>query len=427
MNISEKDMEIIWHPYTQMKNAELPITIVKGEGVWLIDKDGNRYLDAISSWWVNSHGHAHPHIAKKVSEQVETLEHVIFAGFTHPKAVELAERLLNILPSNQSTVFYSDNGSTAVEVALKMGIQFWENKGKQKKGIVAFKDAYHGDTFGAMSVSGRGAFIKPFESMLFDVQFIDPPIPGKEQNSLDQLKAIIENPEMSIGIFIYEPLVQGAAGMVMHSPAGLEAIINLCKENNILCIADEVMTGFGRTGKFFASDHTKLNPDIVCMSKGLTGGTMALGTTSCSKEIFSAFLSDDKQKTLFHGHSFTGNPVACAAACASLDLFDLEETWFNIQRISSRHKKFAKRLSKANGIKNIRQTGTILAFELSSEEETSYFNPKRDDIYKFFIERKIILRPLGNVIYILPPFCISDDDLNLIYTAILEFLDSQYK
>lgn len=425
MSISAKDIEMIWHPYTQMKNVDLPIVMVKGEGVWLVDENDNKYLDAISSWWVNSHGHAHPHIAKKVSEQVQTLEHVIFAGFTHPKAVELAERLLGVLPSNQSSVFYSDNGSTAVEVALKMAIQYWENKKKPKKGIVAFKDAYHGDTFGAMAVSGRGAFVKPFESMLFDVQFIDAPIPGKEKNSLAQLETILDNRNLNIGAFIYEPLIQGAAGMVMYQPDALDPLLELCRKNDVFCIADEVMTGFGRTGKFFASDHLTVKPDIVCMSKGLTGGTMALGATSCSKEIFSAFLSDDKQMTLFHGHSFTGNPVACAAACASLDLFDLEETWLNIERISSCHKKFAERLAKVKGVSNIRQTGTILAFELSSNEETSYFNPKRDSIYKFFIERKIILRPLGNVIYILPPYCITDDELNLAYTAITDLLESQ--
>ncbi len=425
MSISAKDIEMIWHPYTQMKDVDLPIVIVKGEGVWLIDENENKYLDAISSWWVNSHGHAHPHIAEKVSEQVQTLEHVIFAGFTHPKAVELAERLLGILPSNQSSVFYSDNGSTAVEVALKMAIQYWENKKKPKKGIVAFKDAYHGDTFGAMAVSGRGAFVKPFESMLFDVQFIDAPTPGKEKDSLAQLETILDNEKLNIGAFIYEPLIQGAAGMVMHHPDALDSLVGLCRKNDVICIADEVMTGFGRTGKFFASEHLSLAPDIVCMSKGLTGGTMALGATSCSREIFSAFLSDDKQKTLFHGHSFTGNPIACAAACASLDLFDLEDTWSNIKRISSCHKKFAERLAKVESVENIRQTGTILAFELSSAEETSYFNPKRDGIYQFFIERKIILRPLGNVIYILPPFCITNDELSLVYNAIIDFFESQ--
>jgi len=425
MSISAKDIEMIWHPYTQMKDVDLPIVIVKGEGVWLIDENDNKYLDAISSWWVNSHGHAHPHIAEKVSEQVRTLEHVIFAGFTHPKAVELAERLLGVLPSNQSSVFYSDNGSTAVEVALKMAIQYWENKKKPKKGIVAFKGAYHGDTFGAMAVSGRGAFVKPFETMLFDVQFIDAPTPGKEKDSLAQLETILDNSNLNIGAFIYEPLIQGAAGMVMHHPDALDSLIGLCRKNDVICIADEVMTGFGRTGKFFASEHLSLAPDIVCMSKGLTGGTMALGATSCSREIFSAFLSDDKQKTLFHGHSFTGNPIACAAACASLDLFDLEDTWSNIERISSCHKKFAERLAKVESVENIRQTGTILAFELSSAEETSYFNPKRDGIYQFFIERKIILRPLGNVIYILPPFCITNNELSLVYNAIIDFFESQ--
>ena len=422
MSIAEKDIKFIWHPYTQMKSMDLPIVITKGDGSWLIDENGERYLDAISSWWVNSHGHAHPHIANAVSAQVSVLEHVIFAGFTHPKAVELAERLLKVLPDNQAHIFYSDNGSTAVEVALKMAIQYWDNTGIEKKRIIAFKNAYHGDTFGAMAVSGRGAFVKPFESMLFDVEFIEPPTPGNEEVSSRELKLILEDSHGEIAAFIYEPLIQGAAGMVMQSRDGLDALLQLCKENNVLCIADEVMTGFGRTGKFFASDHLSLQPDIVCMSKGLTGGTMAMGATSCSEEIYGAFLSDDKQKTLFHGHSYTGNPIACAAACASLDLFDRPETWANIKRIEDRHKAFAERIVEHVSVKEVRRLGTIVVLEFQTDDQTSYFNTIRDRLYNFFIERKILLRPLGNVLYVLPPYCITDDELDLIYGAIQEMI-----
>ena len=422
MSISEKDLKYIWHPYTQMKNAGAPIAIIKGKGVWLFDESGNKYIDAISSWWVNCHGHSHPHIARKVAEQAKTLEHVIFAGFTHPKAVELAERLLKVLPDNQSKIFYSDNGSTAVEVAIKMAVQFWENSGTHRKGIIAFKNAYHGDTFGAMSVSGRGAFIKPFESMLFDVFFIDPPVKGKEKESLQQLASLIKKNKNEIGAFIYEPLIQAAAGMLMHKPEPLELLLKYCRQNGILLIADEVMTGFGRTGRFFASEFMDTKPDLVCMSKGLTGGTMAMGATSVCTQVYDAFLSDDRQKTFYHGHSFTGNPIASAAACASQDLFERQDTWKNIQNISKRHVEFANSLNDFKMVKEVRTTGTVLAIEINSEESTSYFNAMRDFIYRFFMERRILLRPLGNVIYILPPYCITNSELKKVYAAIIEFL-----
>ena len=422
MSIAERDLKVLWHPYTQMKTMDLPVVITRGEGVWLYDENDNKYLDAISSWWVNSHGHAHPHIAEKVAEQVKKLEHVIFAGFTHPGAVELAERLIEKLPDNQNHIFYSDNGSTAVEVALKMAIQYWDNRGEQRNKIISFDNAYHGDTFGAMAVSGRGAFVRPFESMLFDVVFIEPPKEGKEDVSLAQLEEVIREKGSQIASFIYEPLIQGAAGMNMHSAKGLEALIQECQKNQIICIADEVMTGFGRTGKFFASDHLSVNPDIVCMSKGITGGTMALGATSCSSPIYDAFLSDDKSKTLFHGHSYTGNPVACAAANASMDIFDEESTWKNINRIGAQHNEFASKLRDFDNVDDIRQVGTIVAFDLKTGGETSYFNEDRDRIYNFFMDKKILLRPLGNVIYILPPLCITEAELNQVYDGILAFL-----
>jgi len=422
MSIAERDLKVLWHPYTQMKAMDLPVVITRGKGVWLYDEDGNEYLDGISSWWVNSHGHGNSHIAEKVAAQVKELEHVIFAGFTHPGAVTLGERLLEKLPDNQEHIFYSDNGSTAVEVALKMAIQYWDNKGEQRNTLISFDNAYHGDTFGAMAVSGRGAFVKPFDSMLFDVEFISPPAEGKEEGSLSQLEEVLKEKGDRIAGFIYEPLVQGAAGMLMHSAEGLEKLIQTCRENEVICIADEVMTGFGRTGKFFASDHLSLHPDIVCMSKGITGGTMALGATSCSAAIYDAFLSDDKSKTLFHGHSYTGNPVACAAANASMDLFDEEATWSNIGRIERKHGDFVHVLEAYDTIENIRHLGTILAFDLKTGNETSYFNEDRDRIYQFFMEKKILLRPLGNVIYILPPFCITDPELNLIYGAIKELI-----
>ncbi|WP_336732583.1 adenosylmethionine--8-amino-7-oxononanoate transaminase, partial [Chryseobacterium sp. VD8] len=303
MNLQERDRAVNWHPYTQMKTAEDAIPIVKGSGIYLYDEDGKKYIDAVASWWVTLHGHANLYIAQRVSEQLNTLEQVIFAGFTHEPAIQLSENLLKLLPENQEKVFYSDNGSTAVEVALKMCIQFWHNQGKEKTKILAFKEAYHGDTFGAMSVSGRSVWTKPFGEMLFEVIFIDPPTSG----NIEDLKAIIKNHAEEIACFIYEPLIQGAAGMLMHKAENLSELMKFCRENGILMIQDEVFTGFGRTGKLFAANYLSEKPDIMCFSKGLTGGTMPMGITTSSQEIFDAFLSDDKYKTLFHGHSFTAN------------------------------------------------------------------------------------------------------------------------
>ncbi|PCH91284.1 MAG: adenosylmethionine--8-amino-7-oxononanoate transaminase [Bacteroidetes bacterium] len=425
MSLSDRDLKVLWHPYTQMKTAKAPIGIVRGEGAWLYDEDGNGYLDAISSWWVNTVGHSNPHIAEKVAEQLKTLEHVLFAGFTHPKAVELAERLLKVLPKNQARIFLSDNGSTAVEVAIKMTLQYWSNKGIKKNKIIAFNGSYHGDTFGAMSISGRGAFVAPFESLLFDVDFIDVPVSGKEEVSLSQLNEIIEKQKDNIAAFIYEPLIQGASGMIMYEPEALDDLLKICRSNSILTIADEVMTGFGRTGKFFASEYMSIDPDILCMSKGITGGTMALGATSSSAAMYDAFYADDKLKTFFHGHSYTANPVACSAACASLDIYDEKETWIAVERIGIQHLNFAKRLEGFDSIKDVRCRGTIIAIELNTDEGTSYFSNIRDSIYDYFIAKRIILRPLGNIIYILPPYVISEEDLNLVYDAIIEFFENK--
>ncbi|MFD0794222.1 adenosylmethionine--8-amino-7-oxononanoate transaminase [Mucilaginibacter litoreus] len=420
MNLAERDLQVIWHPYTQMKTALPPIPIIRGEGVLVFDEDGKSYIDAVSSWWVNIHGHSHPYIAQKVAEQLTTLEHVIFAGFTHPGAVELAERLLDILPGNQQKVFYSDNGSTAVEVAIKMCLQYWHNKGEQRTKILAFKNAYHGDTFGAMSVSGRSAFTAAFDSLLFEVEFID--LPSEE--NIDSLKSQISNLKSQLACFIFEPLVQGSAGMIMYEAAWLDELMKYCREKGILLIDDEVFTGFGRTGKPFACNHVQTQPDIMCFSKGLTGGTMAFGLTTCTQDIYGAFLSDDKLKTLFHGHSYTANPVACAASLASLDLFLDPATQQSIHRIAYKHSVFAERIAKHNKLKNIRQTGTILAMEWNTGSNTSYFSNLRDKLYHHFLERGIILRPLGNIIYILPPYCITDVQLDYIYSAIEQALDT---
>ncbi|HXC03911.1 MAG TPA: aminotransferase class III-fold pyridoxal phosphate-dependent enzyme, partial [Bacteroidia bacterium] len=274
-----------------MQTASEPIAIVKAAGARLWSESGTCYLDAIASWWTNIHGHGHSHIVQAISKQASELDHLIFAGYTHAPAVQLAEALLHILPPNQARVFYSDNGSTAVEVALKMAFQYWDNQGHSRKKIIALQEAYHGDTFGAMSVSGRSAFTRAFETFLFDVIYVEAPLRKLDMSCLDALKKVLEKEGPEIAAFIYEPLVQGTAGMRMMDPALLQEMISLCKAQGILCIADEVMTGFGRTGKMFASEYLSLHPDIICLSKGITGGVMALGVTTCTHNIYDAFLS----------------------------------------------------------------------------------------------------------------------------------------
>lgn len=421
MNLAERDGRVIWHPYTQMRTAGQPVSIVRGEGARLYDEEGNEYIDAIASWWVNTHGHAHPYIADRVADQLKKLEHVIFAGFTHEPAVVLAERLLKVLPSNQERIFYSDNGSTAVEVGIKMALQYWHNLGKKKEKLVVLSNSYHGDTFGAMSVSVRDLFTEPFWDLLFDVVVVDAPVKGKENDSLEQLAEASEQDD--IAAFVFEPLLQGAGGMVMYKPEPLDEMIGLCRKRGIPTVADEVLTGFGRTGKFFASDYLENKPDIFCMSKGLTGGTMALGATSCTGKIFDGFLSDDRRKSFFHGHSYTGNPVACAAALASLDLFEMKETWDNIARIAERHRQFLSTISAHPRVGNPRQTGTILAFDVTSGKETGYLSDLRDRMNEYCIRNRVIVRPLGNVMYIIPPYCISDTELERVYSTLRSMLD----
>lgn len=414
-----KDKAVNWHPYTQMKTAEHIIPIVSAKGVYLIDSDGKSYIDAVSSWWVTLHGHSHPYIAQKVSEQLSTLEQVIFAGFTHKPAIELSERLLALLPNNQQKVFYTDNGSTAIEVGLKMCIQYWFNKKQKRSKVLAFKNAYHGDTFGAMSVSGRGIWTDPFGAMLFEVIFID--VPTKE--NFEANKRIIDQHADDIACFVYEPLVQGAAGMLMHESECLSELMTYCRSKNILMIQDEIFVGFGRTGKLFAADHLTEKPDVMCFSKGLTGGTMPLGLTTCTNEIYDAFYSEEKDKALFHGHSFTASPLACTAAVASLDLLLRPETQDDIARIVAQHKAFADKLQLHEKVKCVRQTGTILALEWKTGNTTSYFDDIHDRLYAYFLNKGILLRPLGNIIYLLPPYCVTNEELNHIYTTIFQALD----
>jgi len=418
MTLTNRDAKNIWHPYTQQHKAKPPIPIIRGEGSYLYDEQDRRYIDAVSSWWVTLHGHSHPFIVDRVVAQLRKLDQVIFAGFTHEPAIELAEKLLEILPANQQKVFYTDNGSTAVEVALKMCVQYWFNKGLKRNKVITFYNGYHGDTFGAMSVSGRNPWTAPFDSFLFEVVFIDTPT----ADNLDILKDQITAHAHDLACFIYEPLVQGSAGMLMYSALALDELMAHCKSCGVLMIQDEVFTGFGRTGKNFAADHLTTKPDLMCFSKGLTGGTMPLGITTCTEQIHDAFLSEDKLKTLFHGHSFTANPLACTAAIASIELLVQKETQQNIKRICQKHQEFYIRIANHPKLKDVRQTGTIIAMEWKTESGTSYFNELRNQLYEYFLEKGILMRPLGNVIYILPPYCISDQDLDYIYEQIEESL-----
>jgi adenosylmethionine---8-amino-7-oxononanoate aminotransferase len=418
-NLKEIDRSNIWHPFTSLVNVESPVLIRSAEGVYLQTDDGRNIIDAVSSWWVNLHGHGNQYIAKAIAKQALELEHVIFAGFTHEPAIELSQKLLSILPSNQKKLFFSDNGSTAVEVGLKMALQYWHNSGVAKKKIVAFKGAYHGDTFGSMSVGERGIFTEAFSRYLFDVCFIDVPFENDADRALAQFEEICADND--VAAFIYEPLVQGAAGMKIYSAAGLDRIIACAKSKKVICIADEVFTGFGRTGKLFASAYLMNPPDIMCISKGITGGFLPLGVTSCSDSILSAYQDSDKAKTFFHGHSYTANPIACAAAIASFDLLVSQQCQHDITRISTRHKAFAAHIEKSPAVQSANALGTILSVELRTSESTSYMNPARQRIYSFFLERNILLRPLGNIIYVLPPYIISDQELSTIYSAIEEF------
>jgi adenosylmethionine-8-amino-7-oxononanoate aminotransferase len=413
------DQDNIWHPFTPLVGATNPLLITHAEGVYLHTHDGRKIIDAISSWWVNLHGHAHPEIAKAVAHQIAKLEHVIFAGFTHEPAITLSQNLLSILPSGFSKIFYSDNGSTSVEVAIKMAIQFWHNQNNSRSKIIALEGAYHGDTFGAMAVGDRGIFSKPFSSYLFDVEFIDFPEVGKEENSVNQFKKIAESG--SAGIFIFEPLIQAAGGMRIYRPEVLDQLLEIAKQHDIICIADEVFTGFGRTGKMLASDYLKNKPDLIALSKGLTGGTMALGATCVSQKILTAFQNDDFSKTFFHGHSFTANPVACAASNASFSLLMEITCQQSIAQISKSHSEFAGKIKNHASLKDVRCLGTILAIELNATK-TSYVNDIRKKIYTFFLQKNILMRPLGNIFYLVPPYCITDDQLKYIYSAIEEFL-----
>ncbi|MCE5316573.1 MAG: adenosylmethionine--8-amino-7-oxononanoate transaminase [Parachlamydia sp.] len=418
---SSNGRKAIWHPYTQMQGASHPL-IVRAKGAILYDEEGHRYLDGISSWWVNLHGHAHPYISTKIAAQAERLDQVTFADFTHAPAIDLAERLLSLLPGAFSKVFYSDNGSTAVEVALKIALQFWYNGDPKtpRKNIVCMKNSFHGETFGAMSASGRQVLHRPFWSHLFEVETIDPPLKGQEKRSLSQLHDILHKGRTAC--FIFEPLILGSGGMIIYPPEGLDHLIQACRQHGVLTIADEVMTGFGRTGTLFVCEQFQTTPDFICLSKALTGGFLPLGATVCTEAVYSAFLGDNLQKALLHGHSYTANPLACASALANLDLLLQDSCRQQRMQIAASHEAFCRRWRAHPRLKRCESLGTILALEYLTEE-TSYFQPIRNRLFRFFFEKGVYLRPLGNVLYVMPPYCIQEDELQLIYSLIAQTLE----
>ncbi len=421
MTLAARNLKHNWHPYTQHKTSRTPIAIARGEGALLWDEDGKEYIDAIASWWVNPFGHANRFIADAIYKQLTTLEHVLFGGFTHEPAVVLSEKLIEILPNNQQKLFYSDNGSTSVEIAIKVSMQYFFNQGIKKTKIIAFEDAFHGDTFGAMAASGISFFTEAFKDSLIEVVRIPVPTAGNEAKSIEALEKLAATNECAA--FIFEPLVQGAAGMVMYAPEILDQLMAICKANAVFTIADEVMTGFGKTGRNFACDYLEQQPDMMCMSKALTGGTIPMAITSFTQEIFDCFYDDDINKALFHGHTFTANPTSCAAALASLELLRSEEMQENLKRVHANHLVFEAKMKQHPKVKTTRVLGVILAIEIKTDSQESYYGSMRNLLYDFFIENGVILRPVGNIVYVLPPYVMTDEQLNKVYQVIEKALE----
>lgn len=408
----------IWRPFTQENTAPPSLKIEKGEGAYLVASDGTRYLDMISSWWVNIHGHGNKEIADAIAKQAATLEHTIFANFSHEPAEKLVQMLIDVLPGNLEKFFFSDNGSTAVEIAIKMAYQFFTNQGVTKrKKFLSLAGGYHGDTFGAMSLGGKKSkYHATFSDLFFDSIQIKVPEYFDDINDWDENEnSILSNLEKMLNIggdkfcaLIVEPLLQGAAGMRLHRVRFLEKLIELVKKYDILVIFDEVMTGFYRTGKMFSFEHTKIIPDIICLSKGLTGGFLPLALTITKKFIFEAFLSYEVDKAFMHGHSYTANPIACAAACKSMELLSDFRIKNKIAKIYDTHLKNVLNLQHVN---KKRCFGTMAAFDLLSPDNAKELAHK-------LMEQGIFIRPLGNVVYLLPPYCITEDEMNFVYSMI---------
>ncbi len=415
-----KSMSPIWHPFTQHAVQPESTLISRGEGAWLEAADGRRIFDAISSWWVVTHGHRHPHIVQAIKDQVDRLDQVIFAGFTHEPAEELARHLIAITPPALEYVFFSDSGSTSVEVALKMALGFWRHCGETRSRILALEGAYHGDTIGGMSVGERGVFNAPYDPLLFDVERLPFPSAGREQATLDALNAACR--KGAIAALIVEPLILGAGGMLIYPPWVLAEMKRICETHDVLFIADEVMTGWGRTGTLFACEQASVTPDIACYSKGLTGGSLPLAVTLCRADIFDAHYSTDRTRTFFHSSSYTANPIACAAALANLEVWSREPVMERIARLTTLHTERLDRFRENRRFANVRQIGTIAVLDIVASD-AGYLANIGPRLYQSFLARGLLVRPLGNTIYIMPPYCSTAGELDLVYEAIGEIAD----
>lgn len=416
----------VWHPFTQHATAPQSVHIDRGCGAYLFAREGKterRIIDAISSWWVITHGHCHPDIVAAVQAQAAALDQVIFAGFTHEPAEQLAEKLLKITGKGMDRIFYSDSGSTSIEVAMKMAIGYWEHTGRPRRKIIALEGGYHGDTFGTMSAGSRSVYNKLYEPFLFDVAHIPFPKHGKEALAFEVLEKILKSYKDDVAAFIFEPLIQGAAGMQIYTPDVLRTLCDMCRAHDVLLIADEVMTGFGRTGTMFACEQADVVPDILCLSKGLTGGFLPLGATLCSENIYKAFYHKDKEKMFFHSSSFMGNPLSCAAALESLKIWERDNVLEKIDFIAKTHAHASLKFLGRSDLENVRQKGTILAMDVKSPQASGYLSELQPFLYKELLSQNVLLRPLGNTIYILPPYCVVQEDLNEIYDAIIFALD----
>jgi len=421
-----RDRRVVWHPYTQMRTSPDPLPVVRGRGVYLYMEDGRRILDGISSWWVNIHGHAHPRLNAALARQAGELEHVMFGGCTHEPAVTLAERLVAILPPRLTRVFFSDDGSTAVEVALKVAHQYWRNRGQpQRTTFVALEHAFHGDTVGAMSVSARSVFTDAFEPLLFPVLRAEAPYryrcahcagePRCSLACLSSLERLLEARASEVAAVIVEPMLQGAGGMIVWPAEYLVGVRALCDRYGTLLVADEVLTGFGRTGRMFACEHAGVAPDLICLSKALTGGYLPLAATVVSDEVFDAFLSDDRAQAFFHGHSFTANPIACAVALASLDLFEDGRVLERVARLEAQLDRGLSGLRGLPLVGDVRVIGGVGALELVTEQRQGsggYLDRVGPTLAAAFLERGLLLRPLGNVLYFMPPYVITDAEVD---------------
>ncbi|MDL5511051.1 adenosylmethionine--8-amino-7-oxononanoate transaminase [Arenibacter sp. M-2] len=419
-SLSERDQKHLWHPLTQHKLHPKMLGIVKAKGAVLYDEQGKEYIDGISSWYTCMYGHCNDAIIAKVYQQMQQLDQVVFSGFTHEPAIALSEALITLLPSNQEKLFFSDNGSTSTEIGIKMALQYHHNKGQKRAVLLAFDDGFHGDTFGAMSVSSLSVYNGPFEDYFIDVKRIPVPTDDNIGNLLQELENTLNLD--AIAGFIYEPLVQGAAAMKMHKAEHLEKILKVIKSHNVLAIADEVMTGFGKTGKHFASDYMEVKPDIICMSKALTAGMLPMAVTSCTQEVYDAFYSDDIAKGLFHGHTYTANPLACAAALAGIELLTSDVIQKNIGKIIQWHQGFDAEIKDHPKVAATRQTGIIYALDLNITMER--YGNVRDKLFKHFMDSGVFLRPLGNTIYILAPYITTREQMQKIYNSIKEVLNS---